>query len=204
MTHGSEILPWFLLLCSLKFVTFTKRKRPKAVWSRKLKSYPQASNRFHTLTHFSICSLRDHEYVFKVSPNEAQIYWVQEYQLNVAHLLADRKQQVKGLCHHSPIIANSRDPKHKDLHWQNFSWRFASNECWTQSIINGNCDSSSDNHSYLIDCSLPLSLPVLQEMSKTILFTAVAHVAAWNTYSNSWRAFKELNSQHSIFSIRLS
>jgi len=121
----------------------------------------------------------------------------------VAHPLTNRKQQVRGRCSHSPITAHSCDPN-QDLHWQNFSWWFASNECWTRSIINSNCDSDSNNHSYLTDCSPPLSSTVLQEMSKTIFFTAVTHFTAWNTYSNTWKAFKELNSWHSIFCIRLS
>lgn len=121
----------------------------------------------------------------------------------VAHLLTDRKQQVRGLCSHSPITAHSCDPD-QDLHWQNFSWWSASSECWTRSIINSNCDGDSNNRSYLTDRSPPLSSPVLQEMSKTIFFTAVTHFTDWNTCSNIWKAYKELNSWHSIFSIRLS
>lgn len=142
---------------------------------------------FYSLTYFSIhskmCSC-DREYVFKGSPNEAQIYWVQEYQLHVA--LTDRKQQVKGLCSHPSITANSCDPKHKDLHWQNFSWWFASHDCWTHSIINSNCDSASDNHSDLIDCAPPLSSG---NVKTNVLYSLLQF---------------SKNSQHSIFSIRLS
>lgn len=116
---------------------------------------------FYSLTYFSTHSLCDPGYVFKGSPNEAQISWVQESHPNVAHPLSARKQQVMGPCGHPSITADSCDPKHKDWHWQNFSWWFASNECWTHSIRNGNCDGASDNHSHPIDCSPPLSSPVL-------------------------------------------